>query len=173
MINRALARSEKELPMKVTTGTLIVCLLLVGAAAQAAEERVYSWTDEQGVMTLTNRPPQDEGRVEHVDRYTVPGQVPPVTKAPAEAPHAPDAQQAADERKKAQDREAAREAAERARAVADEARQKAEAFKQKVGLKKNRLRKNRSRIQKLEVQAELAQEQAEAAEQNARAVDGP
>jgi len=156
--------------MKSKTFILMVFISLYAFSGWTAEESVYTWTDAKGVLTITNRKPEDQRKAKSVDRYQVPKGA-DIKKLPVPKAAETDRINESTEPEKRSDLEKAQKEAERARLAAQEAREKADAFKEKVGLKKKRLRKNRSRIKKLDEQAKLAEKQADIAAEKARSLE--
>jgi len=146
-----------------------LCIVLGCAAGLFAQESIYTWTDENGVVHISNRKPNRSVRVQDVEHYNVPQgegreQKPQISVDVAE----PTENQKRIERYEKAAREA-EEQAEAAARMANETQKAADGFRDKLGNKRSRWRKNRSRIKKLDEQARLAREQARKATENARA----
>jgi len=145
---------------------VITAGLFWGAAAMAAEESVYTWTDSKGVTTLTNRLPLSGVRLKDVTRYQVPGSRGEKTKQTESRAGGSDILQPDIDAAQIKARQAekkfreSQEAARNARKVADD-------FKKKIGNNKKRVRKNRSKMDLIEAQAALAEKQARLAEEDA------
>jgi len=145
-------------------------LTLLGPASRpSAQESIYTWTDENGVVHISNRKPNRDVKVQDVERYGAPPggsreQKPKISKDSAEPPES----RAQIERYEKAAREAAGEA-QKAAKFAEEARKAADEFREKIGNNQKRWRRNRSRIKKLDEQAKIAAEKASAAAENARA----
>ena len=156
---------------RIAAVTLFIglCTILGSADGSLAQERVYTWTDENGVVHISNRKPNRNVKVQDVEDYSV-SQGKPKEQQPQISVKSvePAENQKQIDRYEKVAREAEQEA-EKARKFAEEARKAADDFRDKLGAERQRWRKNRSRIKKLDEQAKLAGEQARAAAEIARA----
>jgi len=146
-----------------------LCTIFGGADGSLGQERVYTWTDENGVVHISNRRPKKGVTVQDVEDYNVSQDRPADQKSGISVDSAePSENQKQIERYEKAAREA-EETAEKAVKFAEEARKAADEFRDKLGTKKKRWRKNRSRMKKLDDHAKQAREQARKATENARA----
>lgn len=146
--------------------------IAVSGAGELMAQRLYTWTDEQGVTHITDDPPPQNARVKNVTVYT--------EKSPQEID--------AIELKKRQLREQQeqfdrREAAQRSAVEAREAQQRAQEAMQKVqeqtehnqeyirrlSSTKNKRKQFRKKIQRIKNETEAAQNDAKAAQEEAEA----
>jgi len=146
--------------MKHLSAAITVSAVLFWAAGLFAQNSVYSWTDSDGVLNITNRKPNPSAQVEDVKHY----------KPAAVVEGVGTSRDREKEREAKRDEKEARELkavvnqaeknAKEAKGIAEEARKRADTFRKRVGNKSNRKRKNRAKMRKLDKQAERAEEQA-------------
>lgn len=146
--------------MKFLFAAITTSAVLFWTAGLFAQNSVYSWTDSDGVLNITNRKPNPTVRVKEVKHY----------KPAAVAEKVGTPRDREKERKAKRDEKEARELkavvnqaeknAEEAKNIAEEARKRADTFRKRVGNKSNRKRKNRAKMRKLDKQAAQTEEQA-------------
>ena len=146
--------------MKYLSAAITTSALLFWAAGLFAQNSVYSWTDSDGVLNITNRKPNPTAQVEDVKHYK-----PAAVSEEVGTPRDPEK-----EREAKQDEKESRELkavvnraeknAEEAKDIAEQARKQADTFRKRVGNNSNRKRKNRVKMQTLDKQAEQAEAQA-------------
>ena len=149
----------------------VVGLLLLGPGLPGAEESVYTWTDERGVLNISNRKPKDDVSVQDVIRYKKSEttlEKKPASKNVTETPPSSFDSEQRQARIERAEREAAlaEEEAQKAREYAEKTRKLADDFRDKIGNKKKMWNKNKPRLMALEKQAQAAEEQARVAEEN-------
>ena len=145
----------KYLPVAITMSAL-----LFWAAGLFAQNSVYSWTDSDGVLNITNRKPNPTAPVEDVKHYKPAAAVEKVGRQrdPEKEREVKPDEKEARELKAVVDR--AEKNAKDAKDIAEKARKQADTFRKRVGNNSNRKRKNRVKMQKLDKQAEQAEAQA-------------
>ncbi len=133
--------------------------------------KIYTWTDENGVIHITEDPPPASGRLEEVIDYT-----------PKTEEEIRDIRQQQESRRTQRVKELALQSAQKARKIADEtniraqeaarkadeADKRAQEFKDKIGYDTDRIKRNRSKIRKLELEAFTALNLARQAAEEAR-----
>ena len=55
--------------MKITIGTIYLLLTLLALSGTTSAGELYTWTDGKGIRHISDRPPADNSRIEHVIRY--------------------------------------------------------------------------------------------------------
>ena len=146
----------------VVTATVFLVLLIPGPLLVAGE--IYTWMDDNGILTITDHPPFDSARVRHVTRYKdrpaeeqKEGQSVEV-KLPQDLPRQQKIAAAQASRDQAT---AARKKAEAAIHRAKEAEQNLLNYAEKYGTKKKKRKKHRSRIKTLAETAGAAKTRAD------------
>jgi methyl-accepting chemotaxis protein len=133
--------------------------------------KIYTWTDQNGVTHITEKPPPATGKLEAVIDYT------PKTEEEIRK-----IRQQQESRRYERVKESALQFAQKARKIANEANTAAEdakkradefnrralEFKNKVGNDTDRIKRNRSKIRKLELEALKANDMARQAAEVAR-----
>lgn len=157
--------------MKTIISTLAFIIAISGAVDLGAQ-KLYTWTDDQGVTHITDDPPPQNARVENVTVY------------PAKSPQEIDAierqkQQLRNKYKQFEEREAARRATieaqkarEQARETMQQVQEQAESnqeYIRRLSSTKEKRRQFRKKIERIKNETEAAQAEAKAAEQEADA----
>ncbi len=136
--------------------------------------KMYTWTDENGIIHITENPPPRSGRLEEVIEYT-----PKTEKEIQEIRHNQDSKRKERLKQAAfQDAQKARKRADETKIKAEDAKQKADVanqrvkeLKKKVGYDTDRIKRNRSAMRKLESEALKAMELARQAAEEASLAD--
>ena len=149
--------------MKYLFAAITASAVLFWASGLFAQSSVYSWTDSDGVLNITNRKPSPNTQVEDVKYY----KSAPVAEKVGSKRDPEKEREAKQEEKETRELKAAvnqaEKNAEEATDIAEEARKRADTFRKRVGNNSNRKRKNRAKMRKLDEQAERAEEQARGA----------
>ena len=155
--------------MKAISILIGLFFYFLGPPNSFSQESVYTWTDQNGVVNISNRKPNKNVRLQEVDLYKVPKDR-SVKDNSRNIENKIDSTKIQTQIKQAEKKvsEAERKARE-AREFAEKAKKAADDFRDKLGVKKKRWRKNRSRMKKMDEQAKQAEQQAKAAEEIARA----
>jgi hypothetical protein len=143
-------------------------MILAGADGLFAQRTVYTWTDERGVVHISNRKPKRDVQVQDVEHYNVPKGGRQEQKTPVEVSIVESTEKQKQIERYEKAALEAEEQARKARKIAEETTRAADEFRDQIGNRKKRWRKNRSRMKKLDEQARLAREQAQKANKDAR-----
>lgn len=161
----------KDILVKICRLTAVFLMAILGAAHLSAQQ-IYTWTDENGVMHITDQPPEQKSRVQDVIEYK------------AKSPQEQEAierrkQQMQEQYRRFEKREAARQTAIEAREAdqrAQEAFQKAQQetaqnqeYLQRLSNRKWKRKQFRKKIERIRKETEAAQNDARAAAEQAEA----
>jgi septal ring factor EnvC (AmiA/AmiB activator) len=150
----------------------VVFLIAMAGASDLGAQKLYTWTDDQGVAHITDNPPPQNAKVENITVY------------PARTPQEIDAverqkQQLREKNKQFEESEAARLAtieSQKAQERAREAMQKVQEQTQynqeyirRLSSTKDKRKQFRKKIERIKNETETAQAEAKAAEQEAEA----
>ena len=146
-----------------------LCYSLGSAADLFAQGSIYTWTDENGVVHISNRKPGKDVNVQDVEHYNAPkgGSAERKSQNSVNVVEPTESQKQIEDYEKAAGK--AEKKAEEARTFAKKAIKTANEFRDKISSRKKLWRKNRSKMKKLDEQAKLAGERARTATENARA----
>ncbi len=150
----------------------VVFLIAMAGASDLSAQKLYTWTDAQGVVHITDGPPPQNAKVENITNY------------PARSQQEMDAvelqkQQLRDNYKQFEEREAARRAAiesQKAQQRAREAMLKVQEqteynqeYIRRLSSTKDKRKQFRKKIERIKNETAAAQAEAKAAEQEAEA----
>ena len=155
--------------MKFATLT-IVCLITLSAAPHLDAQKIYTWTDENGLTHITDQPPPDQARVQDVIKYKekTPQEQAAIEREMESLRRSNERQDNIDAAQRA--KAAAREAEKQAQEAVDKARKEAQENQEYVRRLSNRSwkrRQFRKRIERIKVETEATQSEAEAEVQRA------
>jgi chromosome segregation ATPase len=150
----------------------VVFLIAISGASDLGAQKLYTWTDDQGVAHITDDPPPQNAKVENITVY------PTRTQQEIDAVEL-QKQQLREKYKQFEDRDAARQAtidSQKAQERAREAMQKVQEqtkynqeYIRRLGSTKDKRKQFRKRIERIKNETEAAQTEAKAAEQEAEA----
>ena len=146
------------------TATALLILLFIGSFLNAGE--IYTWMDDNGILTITDQPPPDGVQLRHITRYKKKIEKEKQKALPLDekTDQTPLQQQKVAAAEAYRDRaSAARKEAEAAIHRAQEAEQNLAGYIEKYGTKKEKVKKHRSRIKTLAETAEAAKARADEA----------
>jgi len=148
----------------------VIALALLLAVAEPSADKVYTWSDRDGNLHITNRPPPDDAQVRDVISYTPEPREKILERrrrreADAESSKRAEASQIAGEL--AAEAEAARRAADHAKTEAEEAVLKSRAYIDKHSSSKRGRKIYKYRMERSDQDASAAVERARAAEERA------
>lgn len=155
----------------ILTLTLALCIA-ISSAADLGAQRLYTWTDDHGVIHITDDPPPQNARVKDVTAYS--------DRSPRElAAIERKKQQLREKYKQFEEHEAARRAevdAQKAGEKAGQAMQKAQQeaqhnqeYVRRLSATKDKRKQFRKKIERLRNETEAALAEARTAEKNAEA----
>jgi hypothetical protein len=148
----------------------IVCLITLSAAPHLDAQKIYTWTDENGLTHITDQPPPDQARVQDVIKYKekTPQEQAAIEREMESLRRSNERQDNIDAAQRA--KAAAREAEKQAQEAVDKARKEAQENQEYVRRLSNRSwkrRQFRKRIERIKVETEATQAEAAAEVQRA------
>jgi hypothetical protein len=144
------------------TATALLILLFIGSFLNAGE--IYTWMDDNGILTITDRPPPDGVQLQHITRYKKKPEkeqkeTPRLNEETGQEPL--QQQKVAAAQASRDQAAAARKEAEAAIHRAQEAKQDLLGYIEKYGTQKKKTKKHRSRIKALAETATAAKARAD------------
>ena len=159
--------------MKLLTLFLVIAITCI-CSISAAAGKIYTWTDENGISHISEKPPPSNEKIDDVieytprttdeDRQTQEQRQQFIEQSNVQVEISQAERRAKRTRRRADE---ARAKAERAQAEADAAFQRSEEFKMKVSNTVRRWQKNKATRKKLEAEAATAYQNAQKAIQEA------